>query len=625
MPYVPNGPYIGLTDIFSSTGYDTPFITQPQIINQQSTSGNRTAPSYSTPARTTWNTVTSPKSTTVGGTGSGSLSWNTGDYVYVIGMTADQSTTLTVAGPASLNAFTSIAGPITTGSSCWIRGWVAVANANGSGAITGTATGGASDWGLIAYLVDGTTSDGTGNVSAPAASSTQTLSLNKAQSNSAVIMVIGDWGAGVGGVGAVPNPRNWTPSTTLTEREAFGVSGLYNGYAADWSDAGSAGSTTYGISVAASGSNYSRLAIEILGKAAAGVTDVFDSETSTGTDSVSSLSITATETSTGSDSVSAISVTATETSTGSDSASLAVSLTATETSTSNDAVSALDVSLTVSETGIGTEGQSLFTGGTNVSDSDTSPANDAVSQFARTVIETGASTETVSNLTRPVSEIGSTVDSASLSAALNVSETGTGIETTTVFTRTGITETGSGSENVSTLDRAIGETGSSSENATVAVSLTASETSSSIEAVTSFARTGINETGTGIDTGIVGSPISDSETSTSVDIVSARSTQIGESGLATETATLVVNMFANESVIGIDSASSLSVTLSQTETGHATESATAQDIPLISWSRLNVEITSSTKSVNTTTGIGTEVKQSSTNKEASGDASKMEG
>lgn len=220
-----------------------------------------------------FNTSTTPKSTTVGGTGSGSLSWSTGDLVVVIGMTGDQAGTLnTPTAAASLNAFSSIAGPVTTASSCWMRAWVAVANAGGSGAITAVLAGSSVDWGMIAWPVVGTTTEGVGNVAAPAASTAapQTASLIRSRDNSAVLELIGDWGAGVGGVGTVPSPRNWTPTSGFTEWEAVGVSGIFNAYAADWSDQGAAGTTSYGINVTGSGANYTRVAVEVLGKASPG-------------------------------------------------------------------------------------------------------------------------------------------------------------------------------------------------------------------------------------------------------------------------------------------------------------------------------------------------------------------
>lgn len=233
--------------------------------------GVRTPPAFGVPARTVWNTSTTPKSTTVGGTGSGSLTWAAGDLIVVIAATGDQAATInTPTAPATINTLTSIAGPVTTASSCWGRAWVGVANGAGSGVITATEAGTSTDWGMIAWQVTGTTTEGVGNVAAPAASTAapQVASLVRSKDHSAVFELIADWGAGVGGVGTVPSPRNWTAG--FTEREAFGLSGIYNVYAADWADEGTAGTTSYGINVTGSGQNYTRIAVEILGATSAG-------------------------------------------------------------------------------------------------------------------------------------------------------------------------------------------------------------------------------------------------------------------------------------------------------------------------------------------------------------------
>jgi hypothetical protein len=227
----------------------------------------RSAPTIGTPARTVWNTSTTPKSTSVGGTGSGSLTWAPGDMVVVLALTADQATTLNApTGPATLGVFASCAGPVTTASSCWARAWVSIALESGSGVITATVAAGSANWGMAAWSVVAPTSEGIGNVSAPAAStaSPQVASLIRARNDSGVLAIVGDWGAGVGGVGTVPSPRNWTPAG-FAEWEAFGVSGIYNGYVASWGGQGVAATVNYGISVTGSGSNYTRMAVEILG------------------------------------------------------------------------------------------------------------------------------------------------------------------------------------------------------------------------------------------------------------------------------------------------------------------------------------------------------------------------
>lgn len=213
------------------------------------TGGTRIPPVYGTPAETTWAGTAATKDTT-------SISWNAGDLIAVLALTANVSCTLvpTAAGLTFLPQGTAV----TTASSCWGHRWVATAASPGSGVVTLTRSGTADSFGAIAYVLSG--SDGAGATAATAAAA-QTLSLATTLDNSAVLEVVGDWGAGsVAG-------HTWTPAGQ-TEREASTDAGLYTVYAADWADRGTAGTVSYGVSVTASGSNYTKVVLEILGTTA---------------------------------------------------------------------------------------------------------------------------------------------------------------------------------------------------------------------------------------------------------------------------------------------------------------------------------------------------------------------
>jgi hypothetical protein len=204
-----------------------------------------------------WGTI-GTKSTTVGGTGSGSLTWVTGDIILVLGIGADTGVTLGTPTATGLTFTQQTSSTIT--SACTGYAWTATAASGGSGAIQVVPgrTNANDFWGIIAWVVHG--SDGIGTKSA-GADTAQTISLATTQDNSAVFEVIGDWGTGsVAG-------HTWTPSGQ-TEREASQNGTAYTVYAADWADRGTAGTVSYGVSVTASGQNYTKIAIEMLGTTA---------------------------------------------------------------------------------------------------------------------------------------------------------------------------------------------------------------------------------------------------------------------------------------------------------------------------------------------------------------------
>lgn len=218
------------------------------------------APVWGTPAQTTWNVAGASKATTVGGTGSGSLSWVAGDTVLVLGVTADQATTLNTPTATGLT-FTALGLPVTTGNSCWGQRWTAVAAAAGSGAVTGNAANTTVPWGIIAWSVSG--SDGVGQQHCLAGVNGLTQPVTTTDDHSSLHELIGDWGA------AAVAGLTWTP-TGQTQRQGSNFSPDYSVFAADWADQGTAGIASYGIAgITASGQNYTRVVVEMLGRVAA--------------------------------------------------------------------------------------------------------------------------------------------------------------------------------------------------------------------------------------------------------------------------------------------------------------------------------------------------------------------
>lgn len=205
-------------------------------------------PTYSTPVETAnWSATTTPKTM--------AQTWNAGDLVVVLGIVADTGGSL--ATPTfSGGTFTGIGTANSAASSCWGHKWQCQVAGGGSGNISVAMSGGL-PWGAISYVFAAGTHNGIGN-HAVDATTAQTASLTVSQ-DSAVLTAIGDWNVGT------DLTSDWTPAGA-TEREASVIAGNYTVYAADWPSR-AAGTTSYGISVTASGGAYTNLLVEILGTA----------------------------------------------------------------------------------------------------------------------------------------------------------------------------------------------------------------------------------------------------------------------------------------------------------------------------------------------------------------------
>lgn len=207
------------------------------------------APTLTSQVGSTWTDVVNPPEN------SGTLTWNTGDRVLVVGFTEDQ--TLTLATPTATGlSFAALGTAITASNSCWAHAWEATAAAPGSSTVsaaagTGTGTG---DRGIHAFAFGGCT--GFARTNGAAINSTQTTSLTRSQANSFVVALLADWSAsGVAGLA-------WTPAGQ-TQVQSANTAGA-TAFCAYWGDQGSTGTTSYGAS-GLSGTAYSKFAVEVLG------------------------------------------------------------------------------------------------------------------------------------------------------------------------------------------------------------------------------------------------------------------------------------------------------------------------------------------------------------------------
>lgn len=194
------------------------------------------------------------------------ITWSSGSQILAVGTTEDNSVTLGTPTATGLT-FAALTGtPTNTANSCKTYAWSATAASSGSGTVTST-HGNTVGAGMSVFVFDNCTGFGTPAILVSTAAA---VSLTRAAANSMVVFIGGDWGASTD-VTVTPNP-----ATAGTQDVAINLSGIYSAYVFHWGDQGTAGTTSYGIgSWTASGSNVSKIAIEVLGSAATGTTPHF--------------------------------------------------------------------------------------------------------------------------------------------------------------------------------------------------------------------------------------------------------------------------------------------------------------------------------------------------------------
>ena len=213
------------------------------------------APTLTSYAQSTWTDTPALNANDV----TASLSWNSGDTVYVLGGTEDASKTFGT--PTATGLTFALVTSITTASNCAAYLWTATAGSTSSGAITSLLSGSATGaGGLSAWAFNG---QGIGNTATISGSTAKTISLVRGGNNSAVIVFLGDWNQ-VGDVTVTPSPSGGT------QRVAVAVSGRADFFVFDWGDQGAAGTTSYGIASHTGTVKMTGIVVEVLGTADAG-------------------------------------------------------------------------------------------------------------------------------------------------------------------------------------------------------------------------------------------------------------------------------------------------------------------------------------------------------------------
>jgi hypothetical protein len=211
------------------------------------------APTFVAEAETAWNSNSSPRTQ--------SVTVTAGERLVVIASSEDGSTTLATPTGGSLTY--TLQQSVVVGSYCTAYVWTATASSSTTFDVSITASGGG-QFGFNVLRFSG--SDGFGASSKTnVASGAPSLSLTAGSANSAIVAITSDWNAGSGA-------RTWrtinsiTPSSGNGLEVSYAATGNYTTYGAYWSDAGTAGSKTVGLS-APTGQKYAIVALEVLGTA----------------------------------------------------------------------------------------------------------------------------------------------------------------------------------------------------------------------------------------------------------------------------------------------------------------------------------------------------------------------
>lgn len=188
------------------------------------------------------------------------VTWQAGDLILVIGMTADDIATLNTPTATGLT-FSAVSGAaLGIDASCRLYAWQATAAANGSSAITATSDGTTDVRGIAAFVYRG--HNGLGNVSrSNAAESVSVRSLTRAGDDSAMVFALGDWTANTDvTVSATPSG---------TQRVAANPTSAATFFVFNYGGQGAAGTANVGITGFSGVTNNVMLAIEVKGTSAA--------------------------------------------------------------------------------------------------------------------------------------------------------------------------------------------------------------------------------------------------------------------------------------------------------------------------------------------------------------------
>lgn len=209
-------------------------------------------PTFVTEYGDVWNDATSPKTT--------SVTVANGDGLVVVGVVSDQGATL--ATPTGGGLTYTLQQSIVVSAYCAVYVWTALSSSSQTFTLSMSRAAGDNTliWGYSALRFSSVSAIGASsktNVSSGAPS----LGLTTTGANSVVVTVNGDWNAADG------TSRTWrTVNVSATETTYFRDASAYTVYVAYYTDSGSAGAKTTGLS-APSGQKYAIISVEVQGGA----------------------------------------------------------------------------------------------------------------------------------------------------------------------------------------------------------------------------------------------------------------------------------------------------------------------------------------------------------------------
>lgn len=193
----------------------------------------------------------------------GTLTWSAGDFIVVVGVTENGSTLINTPTATGLSFSLITHLNNNDGGNVGVYLWTATAASSGSSAITATnGDANVKARGIDAFAYSG--SAGLGNTGSMIGDTPKVIPLTRANANSAVISVMGDWNA-VNDTSVTSSPAGGTVDTAVNAVNGVEV---LTSFVVDWGDQGAAGSDSYGITNHTGTVRMSGLAIEIKGAAA---------------------------------------------------------------------------------------------------------------------------------------------------------------------------------------------------------------------------------------------------------------------------------------------------------------------------------------------------------------------
>lgn len=219
----------------------------------------------------------------------GSVTVNAGDVLSIFGMT--ESNTYTLGTPSGGGLTYTLQQSIVVVDYCTCYVWTATSGSSQTFTLSITMSGGTGFWGWNCLRWSG--SDGIGNsTKTNVASGAPSLALTTGTDNSAIVAANGDWQALDGASRTWRTINSITPATNLAGGEATYARDASRAtvYGAYWSNAGTAGSKTTGLS-APGAQKYSIIALEVKGTSAAATNAAAETATAAGAAETPTVSV----------------------------------------------------------------------------------------------------------------------------------------------------------------------------------------------------------------------------------------------------------------------------------------------------------------------------------------------